>query len=220
MAIPARASNKPIKSPNRDAKVQLLRAAKKLFARKGLSGTSIRDISREAKVNSSLISYYFNGKENLYRQCLIEIGQTRLSAAQDILKAPENLTEFRLRTRLFIEHMLGLYLEDRDAGLILMREYDRLKSPAEDVFKQGFLQIYELIVDFFKKAQERKLIDEHFDAFLLASLLFGSLTSQMRLDHLKEKTYGRSIKEPEEKQKLIDHLVNLFLLTPERATNL
>lgn len=208
---------RPFPKVQRDARDQLLRAAKKLFARKGLSGTSIRDISREAKVNSSLISYYFKGKENLYRECLIEIGQTRLSAARDILKPPESLEKFQLSTRLFIEHMLGLYLEDRDAGLILMREYDRLRSPAEDVFKQGFLQIYELIVNFFKQAQERHLINEQRDAFLLASLLFGCLTSQMRLDHLKEKTYGRSIKNPAEKQKLVDHLVDLFLLTPERT---
>ena len=45
------------------ARKQLLDAARALFARRGLSGTSIRDIAQAAKVNSSMISYYFESKE-------------------------------------------------------------------------------------------------------------------------------------------------------------
>jgi AcrR family transcriptional regulator len=53
-----------------DTKVRLLEAAKALFIRKGFSGVSIREIAREAKANSALISYYFGDKEGLFKSVL------------------------------------------------------------------------------------------------------------------------------------------------------
>ena len=38
--------------------------AEKLFAASGYNGTSVRDIAAKAKVNVSMISYYFGSKEN------------------------------------------------------------------------------------------------------------------------------------------------------------
>lgn len=51
-----------------DKKERIGRAAARLFKEKGYTGTSLRDISREAKVNVSSISYYFGTKEALYRE--------------------------------------------------------------------------------------------------------------------------------------------------------
>ncbi|WP_347408017.1 TetR/AcrR family transcriptional regulator [Bacillus cereus group sp. BfR-BA-01349] len=44
----------------------ILKAAKKKFGEHGYEGTSIQEIAIEAKVNVSMASYYFNGKESLY----------------------------------------------------------------------------------------------------------------------------------------------------------
>jgi AcrR family transcriptional regulator len=44
---------------------RLLTAAQRLFATHGYNGVSVRDIAREAGVNSASIGYYFGGKENL-----------------------------------------------------------------------------------------------------------------------------------------------------------
>jgi len=51
---PSKALKKASPIKKRD---QLLLAGKKLFARQGLSGTSIRDIAQQAGMNSSMISY-------------------------------------------------------------------------------------------------------------------------------------------------------------------
>jgi len=50
----------------KDPKEHITRIAENLFFKKGFHLTTIRDISRKAKVNSSMISYYFNSKEELY----------------------------------------------------------------------------------------------------------------------------------------------------------
>lgn len=203
--------NKTARAKDGTARDTLIKVAKHLFAHQGLSGTSIRDIAKKAGLNSSLISYYFDSKEGLYRACLQEIGESRLAIAQEILKAPESAEELRLRTRMFLENMFGLYLEDLDAGLILVREYDRAHSPAEDVFRQTFLKIFDMTTKFLKKAQENGLIDQNKDVFILSSLLFGTLSSQMRMDHIKERAYNRTIKNRKERQKLLDHVIDLFL---------
>ena len=50
---------------------RLLDAALDEFAEKGLAGARVQDIAARAGVNKQLISYYFGGKEGLYRalQC-------------------------------------------------------------------------------------------------------------------------------------------------------
>ncbi|MDF2569947.1 MAG: Bacterial regulatory protein tetR family [Sporomusa sp.] len=54
----------------KDTKEKLIEAGEKLFAEKGLSGVSIRELSKEAGANSALISYHFGGKEGLYSAIL------------------------------------------------------------------------------------------------------------------------------------------------------
>ena len=49
-----------------DTKTHIQEVAIDLFSKKGYHSTSIRDIAIEAKLNSSMVSYYFQSKENLY----------------------------------------------------------------------------------------------------------------------------------------------------------
>lgn len=48
-----------------DKQIQILKVAETLFAEKGFDGTSIRDISKEAKINVAMVSYYFGSKDLL-----------------------------------------------------------------------------------------------------------------------------------------------------------
>lgn len=196
------------------ARGQLLAAARVLFARKGLSGTTIRDIADEAKINSSMISYYFEGKEGLYKACIEEIAQSSLMMAQRVLAPATNETEFKVRLHMFLDGIFALLLEDRDTGLILMREFDRLHSPAEDIFRESFLKILNMLVDFFKSGQKAGLVAADRDPFTLASLLFGCVTSQMRMDHFQERAYKKSLLNTEEKRKVENHIVDLFAIAP------
>lgn len=189
----------------------LLSAGKRLFARKGLSGTSIRDIAQEAGLNSSLISYYFASKEGLYKECIREIGDASLQMAEQILRPPQDVEDFKSRLLLFLDNLFRLFLEDRDTGLLLIREYDRQHSPAGEIFKETLLEVIHLLNVFFRAAQVKKLIAQDRDPFTLASLLFGCVTSQMRMDHLLDKAYHKSLKDPAEKLKVEKHIVALFL---------
>lgn len=58
---------KALRSDGIDARNRLLDAALVLFAEKGFSKTSIREIAHAAQVNVASISYYFGDKAGLYR---------------------------------------------------------------------------------------------------------------------------------------------------------
>ena len=55
-----------------DSRSRILAAATPMFARHGLNGVSVRPLASAAKVNLSMISYYFGGKEGLYAEILKE----------------------------------------------------------------------------------------------------------------------------------------------------
>ena len=54
-----------------DKQIKILEVAEVLFSEKGFDGTSIRDISKEAKINIAMISYYFGSKERLLEALVI-----------------------------------------------------------------------------------------------------------------------------------------------------
>jgi TetR/AcrR family transcriptional regulator len=49
---------------------QILDAAERLFAAQGFARTTVKDLGREAGVNSALLYYYFADKDELYREVL------------------------------------------------------------------------------------------------------------------------------------------------------
>jgi len=53
-----------------DARSRLLKEGRKLFARKGFKGTSIRALTSAAGVNLGAVTYHFGSKEGLYHEVL------------------------------------------------------------------------------------------------------------------------------------------------------
>jgi len=66
-APPPPTSAKTLRSDGVEARNRLLDAALSLFADKGYSKTSTREIAQAAQVNIASISYYFGDKEGLYK---------------------------------------------------------------------------------------------------------------------------------------------------------
>lgn len=161
-------------------------------------------------MNSSQISYYFDGKEGLYRACIQNIAEDRIQRAREILLPPSSQEEYRVRLRLFIDNFFNFFLEDRDTGLIIIRESDRLHSPAEKIFRDYFSQLFELLIRFFKTSLDKNLTSRTGEPLTLASLFIGALISELRLDHMKENLFRRSLKSATERRKVTDQIVEIF----------
>lgn len=87
-----------------EKQTQILQVAEKLFAEKGFDGTSIREISKESKVNVAMVSYYFGSKEKLLESLIVY----RTSDLKNVLKdiCSENLNPIQK-----IEKFIQLYIE-------------------------------------------------------------------------------------------------------------
>ncbi|MEA3224405.1 MAG: TetR family transcriptional regulator, partial [Planctomycetota bacterium] len=58
---------------------KILDVAEELFAEKGYTQTSIREITKRAHCNISAVNYYFHGKKNLY----VEVFRRHMHAIRD-----------------------------------------------------------------------------------------------------------------------------------------
>ena len=92
-----------------------------------------------AGVNISLVSYHFQGKENLYKTCIGNVGMRNLAMAQHVLQPVSNVEEFKIRLQLFIENMLLSYAENPAVTKIIHREFDTPSPFFEDLFQSIFL---------------------------------------------------------------------------------
>jgi AcrR family transcriptional regulator len=84
---------------------QILRAALKIFATKGLKGTKISDIAAAAKISQGLIHHYYESKEQVY----VAVAERAMAGAlQAIQQMPEGEQEVSPWQRLTIvcERML------------------------------------------------------------------------------------------------------------------
>jgi AcrR family transcriptional regulator len=192
-------------------KDSLIRAARKLFAEKGLEGTTIKDIVEEAGVNASLVSYYFNGKEGLFQACVRSMGQANLQMANRILTAPKNGVELKLKLEFFVDEILNMHMENPDVTRIIHREMENNTPFMEEIFKSTFMEIFKTVQQFLEAGQRAGLIRADLDVFITSSILIGTIVQFGRTDHVCQRHFNRSITSSAYRQAVSRHIVDVFL---------
>ena len=84
------------KKQEEKSKQRILEAATKLFAQKGFDGVGIREICKAADANICMISYFWGGKEGLYRGILDDLVQKQTEYVKTFLDfdiEPDTLTK-------------------------------------------------------------------------------------------------------------------------------
>lgn len=117
----------------RDTRQKILHAAASLFAQKGFSGTSVRDIVNLARVNVSAIHYYFGDKRKLYKETLQFLAEEHRRKSwnkkEPLPTAAEVLSYPREKTLALLKHMLDYLLENglNNRDLPLERIFTRVE---------------------------------------------------------------------------------------------
>jgi TetR/AcrR family transcriptional regulator len=159
----------------------LLSAALDEFAAKGFAGARVQDIARRAGVNKQLISYYFGGKEGLYREL-----QRSWQEAQAGFGGPGRpIAELALR-----------YLHDgladpRPARLMLWRGLDpeREQPPDDSSVLEDLASM--------RQRQASGELTADLDARFLRLALMAMVMAPMMMPHLTEKIFGLASDSPE-----------------------
>jgi AcrR family transcriptional regulator len=100
--------------------LQIIQVAERLFAGKGFSGTSIRDIAHEADINVSMISYYFGSKEKLI-EALFEVRTQESTERMDNIVSNEDLTPLQ-KINILIDGVIDKFLSNQCFHNIMLRE--------------------------------------------------------------------------------------------------
>lgn len=98
----------------RDSKDVILHAAVRVFAEKGYKAATTRDICGLAGVNINAVSYYFNGKENLYKAVLEYMFEAadKFRPAEETIRAVETSPEGLLHLYVHTFARVLLSIED------------------------------------------------------------------------------------------------------------
>jgi len=152
----------PRRSPTPDARQRdaertreaLLDAALAEFGAKGLAGARTSEIAERAGVNKQLISYYFGGKDGLYKAIL-----DRWYAQEDQLQEPD----------ISLEELVWRYLEAGHRQPDLQRLFIR-EELEKDQDAVAHEQIADDIADLRRRQEEGEIADELDPAFVLLVL--------------------------------------------------
>lgn len=110
-----------------EMKLRILLAAKKLFAQQGFDGTSVRQICEEAGANVALVSYYFGGKEKVFRAIFESFFPGhRMAQYEGILEeSVEGL-------KLLVHEVIRFSMTDMELSTILQQEIT-MNSPRKPI---------------------------------------------------------------------------------------
>lgn len=159
-----------------DAKMRILMAAKKIFAKQGFDATSVRQICEEAGANVALVSYYFGGKENM----LFSLFQTFFPVEQLKEREPE-LQDPVEGLRLLIRETINFRVRDPELISILQQEIILMAPRIEQLQKMVF-PIWRKFRELLQRGREQGVFHfESLDNTLLFSL--GALLIYKQKDY-------------------------------------
>ncbi len=189
----------------------LISSAIYLFARKGYNGTTVRDIADRAGVNISLVSYYFGGKEGIYRTALSRFGEERLESARRVLVPPDSVEEVIVRLSVFLDELFLAYIKEPDLVRMLHLEVEKGHPIVKDLFRQTLFEVYQTLVNFFEDAKKRKILVAGFDPKAAAGIVFAVYSQAVRGERLNREILGVSIFDKKYRERLRDQYVNTII---------
>lgn len=197
-----------------EAKEHILRVATRLFAEHGLHGISVRDIARETKLNLSLVSYYFGGKEGLYKavmQFFATNAQQNLTTMFSI--HPEKLDKkvFIASMREFISKFIELRMQSRDISVIFYRERLSGLPMAREIYESTFASIGSMMVDLIVQAQKKKIVSEDVNPYDFALFLSEGIQGYINAHECETTFMVKCTNLQKDKEKVIDQLVLIYL---------
>lgn len=122
-----------------ERKEQIMGAALKVFARRGIIGTKISMIAEEAKISKGLTYHYFVSKDELFTALVQEAVAGSKAGIQQVLELPGSPLE---KIRSLTEEILG---EDGQLYFMLMhqaRTSEEVPEEAKELIKQNAMVQY------------------------------------------------------------------------------
>ncbi|HEX2606265.1 MAG TPA: TetR family transcriptional regulator [Flavisolibacter sp.] len=199
-----------------EKQVQIMEAAEALFAERGFSGTSVRDIAEAANVNLAMISYYFGSKEKLmeamfsYRGHHLKLQLQNLlqdesmNSMQKVEKLIDDYIDRIFKKQSFHKVMIREQMTDKDGPIA--RQIFQLKQSNQALIKQ-------LIQQGQKKGEFKKQVDVPF----LMMTLVGTTSQLVTAQHFYKEINNLQEMPDQEFEKHIKKKLSAYLKTLYKA---
>lgn len=189
-----------------DTRAAILAAARRMFALKGLEGTSIRDVAEAAKVNTAMLYYYFKDKMDLYRAVLADSFSAIAAIWNDeIFKSASSARD---RIKRFVEGYIGFHRSNDDLRRIMAMEFAKsggnMTWLCEMYFADNFGRLVQILRDGMRKGELKRA-----DPFRAAASLIGIIVHNFIMQPVIEHVRGR--RADMSPKKLGEFVTSLFL---------
>ena len=152
---------------------EILRAAKRVFAKKGFHGTTIADIAKAAKLSYGSVYWYFDSKDTLFH-AVMDSEEEALRAHVWPHVRLDSGDDARTVMRRAVQATFEYFESDKASAKVLFRD----SYAMGDQFEKHLFGIYERFVDdiesMIEEAQKRKLVVQvppRIIAFSVAALI-------------------------------------------------
>ncbi|MGE5173577.1 MAG: TetR/AcrR family transcriptional regulator [Betaproteobacteria bacterium] len=173
-----------------DTRDEILAAARKVFAQRGLDGTSVREVARAAKVNNAMIYYHFRDKEDLYRAVLSDSFSSMAAVWNDeIFKTPAPVKQ---KIQKYIEGYIRFQQVNDDLRRIMAMEFAGSGGNSTWICEKYFADNYAHLAGIFKDGMRNGELKK-FDPSLAVASLIGIVVHNFILQPMAEHVHGRCV---------------------------
>jgi AcrR family transcriptional regulator len=153
---------------------QIIISAEKLFSEGGFSGTSVRDIAQEAKVNVAMISYYFGSKEKLL-EAVFEYRILGTAIQLENIVANDKITPIH-KIYSLIDHYTDKLFNNQCFYKLMLREQLKQMENADllEIIYKSKKKNLDLISNLISEGQAKGQFRKKIDVSLMMSTLFGA----------------------------------------------
>lgn len=202
----------PIDASGRE---KILNAAAPLFAEKGLDGTTTRDIAEASQLNVSLISYYFGGKEQLYKEILHQhfknTEQTASMIFQEFNEQKMTKDVFQSFLKKLVSEILTNKVKNSDIERIIYREITSGLPHGREIFETIMDDVGANMVSIFIKAQDEGILRKDLNVHALLLHLVHSIEGYLNMQRCKTKWSRKVFSLGAEQDQLVEHILSIFL---------
>lgn len=150
----------------------ILRAATKVFARKGFFSARISDIAKEAKVADGTIYLYFNNKHDI----LISVFDEQIHLLQqETSERIKQETDPAEMLSIFISNYLQTMKKSKYLAVVIQRELRQADKKIREYRDSKFAAYLNILVEIVELGQKNGIFRADVNPFITRQLIFGAL---------------------------------------------
>lgn len=160
------------RAPSAEKRERILRAAIRVFARKGFYATRVSEIAKAAGVADGTIYLYFKNKDDV----LISIFEDRIGKLLTVLREVIETSEgVESQVRNIIELQLGLLEGQRDLAEVITVNLRQSTRLLKQYAAPRFIEYLEVIAGVIRRGQREGTLRHDIDPFVISRALWGAI---------------------------------------------